>query len=109
MFEQTGKRPDMRVFFEEFRQLFKVVIERGKGIELNLSGLARKSGAPMPEEELLKLYRQCGGEIITIGSDAHVADQVGTISRAGQEMLKAAGFSYVTWFENRIPHFEKLD
>ncbi len=108
MFEQTGKRPDMGMFFEEFRRLFKVVIERGKGIELNLSGLVRKRGIPMPEEDLLKLYRQCGGEIITIGSDAHVADQVGTISKTGQEMLKAAGFSYVTWFEDRVPHFEKI-
>lgn len=109
IFERTGNKPDMAVFYEEFCSLFKIVIEKGKGIEVNLSGLARNSGAPMPEADLLKLYRQCGGEIVTIGSDAHVARQAGTVSKAGQDMLKAAGFSYVTWFENRIPHFEKLD
>lgn len=109
IFEQTKKQPDMRMFYEQFRELFKLLIDRGRGIELNLSGIARGNASPMPEEDLLRLYRECGGEIITIGSDSHVAAQVGSISRLGQEMLKAAGFKYVTWFEERRPHFERLD
>ena len=63
IFERTGNKPDMAVFYEEFRSLFKLVIERGKGIEVNLSGLARNSGAPMPEADLLKLYRQCAARL----------------------------------------------
>lgn len=62
----------------------------------------------MPEEDLLKLYRECGGEIITVGSDAHVASQVGTISKAGQEILAGAGFRYITWFEERKAYFERI-
>ncbi|MBB5263142.1 histidinol-phosphatase (PHP family) [Catenibacillus scindens] len=106
--EQTGTAPDMTEFYDRFRQLFKCVIEKGRGIELNLSGLARGGGKPMPEEDLLKLYRECGGEIITVGSDAHVASQVGTISKAGQEILAGAGFRYITWFEERKAYFERI-
>ena len=108
IYEQTKKQPDMKEFYEQFRELFKLLIQKGRGIELNLSGIARKSGSPMPEADLLALYRECGGEIITVGSDAHVAEQAGSISRLGQEMLKSAGFKYMTWFEERKPHFETI-
>lgn len=108
IFQQTGWQPDMRGYYDQFRILFRVLVERGKGIELNLSGIARGTGTTMPDERLLKFYRECGGEIITIGSDSHKPEQVGTVSKLGQEMLQAAGFKYVTWFEERKPHFEKL-
>ena len=106
--ERTGKRPDMMEYKEQYEELFRLIIPSGRGIELNLSGLARGRGIAMPEMDLLKLYRESGGEIITIGSDAHKAEQVGTISQKGQEMLKAAGFEYVTYFEERKPQFIKL-
>lgn len=109
IYEQTKKEPDMMEFYDLYRQLFKILVENGKGIELNLSGIARGSGSPMPQADLLSLYRDCGGEIITIGSDSHVESQVGSISKTGQEMLKNLGFKYITWFEERKPHFEIID
>ncbi len=109
IYEQTKQEPDMRIFFPQFRRLFKLLAQTGRGIELNLSGIARGSGSPMPGLGLLKLYRECGGEIITVGSDAHVAVQAGSISKLGQELLKDAGFKYITWFEGRRPHFEPID
>ncbi len=41
---------------------------------------------------LLKLYRECGGEIITIGSDAHKAEYIGFYQKEAHEMLETAGF-----------------
>lgn len=109
IFQQTGQQPDTKALTEEFRALFRLLIEKGRGIELNLSGIARGNGSPMPDDYLLALYRECGGEIITIGSDAHVAGQAGSISKLGQEMLRASGFKYVAWFEQRRPHFEVIE
>ena len=109
VYERTGVNVDYSLYMERYEQLFKILIERGKGIELNLSGIARKCGDVMPTMDLLKFYRELGGEIVTIGSDAHVSSQVGIVSREGVERLKAAGFKYYTLFEGRKAVMEKLD
>lgn len=108
IFNQTGIVVDAMEFREQFEELFKLLIQKGRGIELNLSGLARGQGGIMPDEGLLRLYRACGGELITLGSDSHVADQVGSVAAQGQEILKALGFKYFNYFEERKPKFVKL-
>jgi histidinol-phosphatase (PHP family) len=95
-------------FEDQLRVLFKTLIENGKGIELNVSWLFRDPPLLMPNLSVLKLYKECGGEIITLGSDAHKAEHVGKGILAGVEFLLEAGFSYVSVFQERRPHFEAL-
>ena len=52
--------------------LLKMLVQRGKGIEVNTSGLAATSQT-MPETAVIARYHELGGEIITVGSDAHTA------------------------------------
>ena len=106
--QKTGIHPDVMVWQDLFAEVFRILIARGKGLELNLSGIVRGGGDPMPVPELMKLYRQCGGEIVTVGSDAHFAAQAGTVSRLGQEMLQQLGFKYITVFKDRKPAFIKI-
>ena len=106
--ERTGRVIDMKLFEEKLRYLFKCLVERGRGIELNVSGLYRDC-LPMPDLPEIKLYRECGGEIITIGSDAHKARYIGAFQDEGRQMLREAGFSYFTVFENRQPSFIPLE
>jgi len=88
--------------------ILKKVIESGKGIEINTSGYAYNLGTPIPDLDLITRYKQLGGEIITIGSDAHRIERVGdSFDRAG-EILKQAGFHYCAYFKNRKPIFEPL-
>lgn len=108
VYTQTGVRVDFHEYWEQYIDLFKTVIERGKGIELNMSGIARGYGETMPNMELLKLYRSLGGEIITVGSDAHVLDHIGIVTKEGYEMLKEAGFKYFTVYEERKSKFLPL-
>lgn len=56
-----------------------------------------------PGKEILKLYRQMGGEIITIGSDAHTPKWIGWESAGVQEELREMGFSGLYTFENMKP------
>lgn len=106
--QQTGILPDVKKYKEFYISLFQVLIERGKGIELNTSGIARGGSTVMPPLWLVKLYRECGGEIITIGSDSHVASQIGTTTKISRQILKEAGFSYYTVFSNHKPKFGKV-
>ncbi|MCR5216413.1 MAG: histidinol-phosphatase HisJ family protein [Lachnospiraceae bacterium] len=101
VFERTGVTVDYPLYWDRYVELFRTVIERGKGIEVNLSGIARNCGDIMPTMDLLKLYRSLGGEVITMGSDAHVVEQVGCVSRKGCEILKEAGFKYMSLFDER--------
>ncbi len=97
------ERIDYPYFEPIFVNIFKNIIERGKGIELNTSGWRHFPREPYPNLYLLNLYKRMGGEIITVGSDAHKVEDVGRdISRA-IELLKEIGFKYVYYFEKRKP------
>ena len=94
---------------EKTQAVLRALIEAGKGIELNVSGLWRKDGQAMPDLELLKLYRSLGGEIVTAGSDAHAAADVGRGLTEGYAMLREAGFRHVAAYQERKVRFERLD
>ena len=95
-------------FGEKIERLLRTVIEKGKGLELNCSGI-RDGCGPFPGEEILRLYRDLGGEIITVGSDAHRPEDAAKGIRAGYEILQCCGFDYITVFRQRKPEWIKLN
>lgn len=88
--------------------ILKALIERGKGIECNTSGFKYGLGHPHPYEEILRRYRELGGEILTVGSDAHRPEEVGGYFKETAELLSACGFRYYTVFRERKPWFLKI-
>ena len=96
-------------FHEIITEIFKEIIPAGKGIELNTSGVRYGLPSGMPSEDILKLYKQCGGEIITVGSDAHHESDLGFDIRKSLELLDAIGFKYIATFEQQVPRFHKID
>lgn len=91
-----------------FDEILKLLLKKGKGIELNTGGI--KSGMKdfHPCMEVLKRYRELGGEMITIGSDSHDAKHIAAHFDKAAEVLKECGFQYYTVFERRIPTFKSL-
>ena len=78
------------------------------GIEVNTAGFRKLGDETNPCTDILKRYRELGGEIITIGSDAHVKTSVAyDFGRAGT-MLKELGYEYYCLFKNRFPEFVDL-
>ena len=90
-------------FLDIIEEILKTLVYNGKGIELNTSGLKYGLHHPHPHEKILKLYKDLGGEIITIGSDAHETRHLGFSFDSVPEILKACGFKYYTEFTNRRP------
>ncbi|MFD1415228.1 histidinol-phosphatase HisJ family protein [Oceanobacillus jeddahense] len=76
-------------------EILKLVISEGKGIELNTSGYKYGMNAPLPSKNLLRLYRKLGGEIITLGSDAHRPEEIAAYFGEAKEILTDCGFSYI--------------
>ena len=98
--------------FEKSREIIvkilKKVIEDNKGIEVNTSSFRYELKELTPERDILKLYHELGGKIITIGSDAHKAENVGEHIPYIQEELKKIGFTDICTFDKMKPIFHKL-
>ena len=105
----TGIRFDCTIYEEQFREIFKRLIENGQGIEINTSGLFQGLDETIPSLWLLKAYRDCGGEIVTVGSDSHYCDHVTRGVRYSYEMMKLAGFKAVATYRDRKVRFIDLD
>lgn len=88
--------------------VLKTLIEKGKGIEINLSGPRYGSKSFYPSYDIVKAYKQLGGEIITLGSDTHAKEYVKGLILQAQDQLKDIGYDYVTTFEKRKPIFTKI-
>lgn len=88
---------------EMIDEILKLLLEKGKGIEINTAGLKSGLGYVHPHEFILNRYKELGGEIITIGSDAHDRTRVAADFDKAEEALKKAGFKYYTVFRRRKP------
>lgn len=89
-------------------EILKLLIEKGKGIEINTGGFKYGLGHPNPTENILLRYRELGGEIITLGADAHQPDHVAYDFHKLPDILVSAGFRYYTVFKQRKATFIKL-
>ena len=87
-------------------EILRLVADKGKGLELNTSGMDRCGGF-LPTADYFRRFKELGGEIITIGSDAHDTKRVGQYAFDVCEIFKDI-FGYVCTFENRKPIFHKL-
>ncbi len=103
-----NKNYSYEAYREHIDPILKTLIEKGKGLECNTGGLKYGLGHPNPTEDVLRRYRELGGEIITVGSDAHVPEHLGYDFDKMPEMLRACGFHYYTVFRERKPVFLKL-
>ncbi len=95
-------------YAERLEEILKTVISNGKGIEVNASGLRQKAAECFPGLDILRFYKQLGGQIITVGSDAHNAVDVGKGINEAIELIKAAGFDYLTVYTKRQPSMIKI-
>lgn len=98
----------LKQYQDHIDPILKSLIERGKGLECNTSGYKYHLGHPHPSEEILTRYRKLGGEILTVGSDAHKPQHLGYCFREASQLLQACGFRYYTVFHNRKPEFLPL-
>lgn len=99
---------DISQYNEIISESFRLLIQNGKGIEINTSGLRQPYGLTFPTLEYVKLFKELGGEIISIGSDAHCADDLGKGIIDGIKLAEAGGFKYISYFKNRKPEFIKI-
>ncbi len=105
---RDGVSFDLAPYADKIDSILKTVIERKKGIEVNASGLRQEIGDTMPPIEIVRRYRELGGKIITVGSDAHRCRDIGSGIPEAVDIVCRAGFSEITVFEKRRPRYIKI-
>lgn len=88
--------------------VLKELIEKGIGLEVNSAGYKYGLRQPNPHPDIIKRYQKLGGEIITIGSDAHKTEHIAYDFNNCIHILKECGFRYYTEFRKRKPKFVLL-
>ncbi len=91
-------------WIDRVEHIFSLMIPKGLGLELNTN----RGGDPLPSARILQLYRQMGGELITIGSDAHVTEHIGLAVAQNQQLLKDLGWRYFATYDQGKPVFHSL-
>ncbi len=98
---------------DHFDQLFLSMITRGKALELNTATISKLGQSGLadawPDPAIFRRYRELGGELVCLSSDAHTSQVVGHLLPEAAQWLKEQGFRYVTHFVNRQPVQTRLD
>jgi len=98
----------VRDYMDFIEEILRTLISRGQALEVNTAGLRKGLSFPHPKEEILRLYKELGGELLTLGSDAHYPKDVGADIKRCAELLKACGFKYYAAYKERKPNMIKL-
>ncbi|WP_028516871.1 histidinol-phosphatase HisJ family protein [Ruminococcus flavefaciens] len=105
MKQRNGINADISRFDDIIAEIFRDLAQNGRGIEINTSGLRQGFGDCFPSLKYVKLFRDMGGEIVTIGSDSHTVEDIAANSADGMEIARAAGFTKLAYFKKRKPYF----
>ena len=96
---------DLRPWWDRLAEVFRSVICRGKGIEMNTS-----AGDTVEQwRDVLELYRDLGGEVLTLGSDAHRPEVMSAAFPQALALIRELGFRWLCVYRRRTPLFCKLD
>jgi histidinol-phosphatase (PHP family) len=109
MKQRNGIEADISRFDDIIAETLRNLAANGKGIEINTSGLRQGFGDCFPSLKYVKMYRDLGGEIITVGSDSHTVGDIAANSADGIALAAAAGFTQLTYFKQRKPYFIDIE
>ena len=101
--ERTDIRPDTAEYADVIDEIFLTLARRNKSLEINTSGLFKPINSTLPDLDLIRRFRELGGSMITVGSDAHNCKDLGAGLEEGIKLARMCGFKSFTVYENRQP------
>lgn len=107
-FVSPAKDYAVRDYMDLIEETLLTLISRGQALEVNTAGLRKGLSFPHPKKEILLRYKELGGELLTLGSDAHSPAEVGADIKYCAELLKELGFRYYAVYKKRKPNMIKL-
>ena len=106
-YDLNGRYPFEKVK-DKVYEILKLAIKDGKGIEINTSSWHYNLDDTMPSLNILRMYKEMGGRIITMGSDAHSIKYLADHFDDARRILRDVGFEYICTFDKMKPEFHKI-
>ncbi len=107
-----GGYPEKVIKYNDYQEILDeiltTIIKKEKGIEINTSGYRYGLNAPHPNKEILRRYKELGGNIITIGSDAHKIEDMCSDFDKATKLLKEIGYKNYVIYKERKPQWIEL-
>lgn len=105
--------PDKKMYYRDFSDLFDRIftlcIQKGKALEFNtrvpVQMKSESRSDYLFDPEILSRYKELGGELVSLGSDAHQVDYIMRLFDETKDLLKEAGFRYLVYYKERSPFF----
>lgn len=88
---------------DQVEDIVNSLVDNKIGIELNTYGYVHPVHDSYPSTEFLKICKEFGVKVITIGSDAHSPSNLGAGLKEGIEKLKKVGYEKICLFNRRKP------
>jgi histidinol-phosphatase (PHP family) len=107
-FKRWGGSYSFSDFENEISVILQQIIERNLVLEINTSGLHDRAEDTYPSLKVVKLYKSLGGELISLGSDAHSIKHIAFQFPKIVTWLKSEGFNVLATFERRNLDFIEL-
>lgn len=95
-------------YSDEIDAILRRLIQYGVAMEVNTGGYRSPQGVSNPKEDVLKRYRELGGELITIGADGHTPDEIAYGFDRVSELLLRCGYRYYARYRHKKPEFLNL-
>lgn len=94
---------ELSKYQKDIDEIFSLLVEKDKPLEINTSGLRQKIGRTLPDESYVRRFRELGGKYVTVGSDSHFTEHMGAGIERGMLMARKCGFESVLIFRHRQP------
>jgi len=91
----------LKNYTDIYKKLFSILIHKGIALEVNTSGLRKKINQPSPSYDILQLYKESGGELVTVGSDSHNITDIFSGIPYIYRRLNELGFKYITTVKDK--------
>ncbi len=83
---------DLAAAPELYERILDALVESGTALEINTSGLRQSPNESYPSPAIVARFRELGGRAVTVGSDAHRADNLAWGLDDGYRAAADAGF-----------------
>lgn len=101
---RDGQNISLKPYRDRLAGILRTVIDTGRSIEVNTC-----RGKTVEDwREIIKLYHDLGGTLITTGSDAHRSTDFGKGIRESYRLLQSCGFEHITVYTKRKPERVKI-
>jgi len=95
-------------YWDILDEILKNLVAYDKALEINAAGFRKNLGFPNPHGDIIKRFRELGGEKVTVGCDAHKPTHIGKGLKQTEDLLLDCGFQYYTQYKLREPEFVKI-